>query len=90
MTATHSVQRFETVLSGSWRQIWSIQGLVDETCQFQAMKSGRRTRLIHHINEGLRVVPKEVTDSLILILTREDHFDQGGEFMRSSNQKTVG
>jgi len=47
------------------------------------MMSGRRTCLIHHIDEGLHIIPKEATDRVTLILTREDHFDQGGEFVRS-------
>ena len=48
-----------------------------------AVTSGRRTCLIHHIDEGLRVVPKEATDRVTLILTREYHIDQGGEFTQS-------
>ena len=41
------------------------------------------TYLIHHINNGLRVTPKEAVDRVTLILTREDYFDQGGEFIQS-------
>jgi len=47
------------------------------------MPSGLRTCLIHRIDEGLRVVPKEATDCVTLILTREDHFDQGRELVQS-------
>ena len=43
--------------------------------------SGRRTYLIYHVDKGLRVVSKEATDRFTLILTREDHFDQGGELV---------
>ena len=47
------------------------------------MISGHRTCLINHINKGLHIVPKEATNCVTLILTREDHFNQGGEFVRS-------
>ena len=39
--------------------------------------------LIYHINEGLCVIPKEAMDCVTLVLTREDHFNQGREFMQS-------
>jgi len=39
--------------------------------------------LIYHINKGLQIIPKEATDHVTLILTQEDHFNQGGEFMQS-------
>ena len=47
------------------------------------MPRERRTCLVYHVNEGLRVVPKEATDCITFILTGEDHFDHGREFMRS-------
>jgi len=43
--------------------------------------SGCATYLIHHIDEGLLVVPEEAADRITFILTREDHLHQGGEFM---------
>jgi len=49
------------------------------------MPSGLRTCLIHHIDEGLRVVPKEATDCVTLVLTREYHFDQGRELVQSES-----
>ena len=54
---------------------------------------GYKTCLIYHVNEGLCVVPEEATDRVALILTREDHFDQGGDFMQSecgSDQTSAG
>jgi len=39
-----------------------------------------KTCLVNHVNKGLCVVPKEATDR---VTTREDHPDQGGEFMQS-------
>ena len=57
------------------------------------MTSGRRTCLIHHVDKGLRVIPKEATDRITLIPTREDHSNQGGEFMQSecaSDQTSTG
>ena len=41
------------------------------------------THLVHHIDKGLHVVPKEAANCVTLILTRENHLNQGGEFMRS-------
>jgi len=45
--------------------------------------SERRTCLVYHIDEGLRVVFVEATDRAAHILAREDLLDQRGEFMRS-------
>jgi len=47
------------------------------------MTGGDKTCLIYHINKGLCVVPEEATDRVTLILAREDHFDQRGDFMQS-------
>jgi len=47
------------------------------------MTNRRRAHLVHHIDEGLHVVPKEAADCVTLVLTREDYFNQGGEFVRS-------
>ena len=47
------------------------------------MIRGYKTCLVHHISKGLCVVPKEAADRVSLILTREDHFDQRGEFVQS-------
>jgi len=55
--------------------------------------SGRRTYLIHHIDKGLHIFPKEATDRVTLILTREDHLDQVGEFIQcecAPDQTTAG
>ena len=63
----------------------SLNGLV--------MMRKYRTCLIHHIDEGLRVVLKEVADCIARILTREDLLNQGGEFMwrkRASDQAFTG
>jgi len=51
------------------------------------------TYLVHHIDEGLRVVPKEGMDCVTPILTREDRLDQGREFLHSesaSDQTSAG
>jgi len=50
------------------------------------------TCLINHIDNGLHVVTKEATDGVTLILTREDNFDQGGEFIQSecASEQTSG
>ena len=45
--------------------------------------SGCTTCLVHHVDKGLCVVPREAVDHVICILTREDCLDQGGELMRS-------
>jgi len=50
-----------------------------------AVTSGYRTCLIHHVDKRLRIVSKETTDRVTFILTREDHFDQGREFMQSES-----
>jgi hypothetical protein len=52
-----------------------------------------RTCLIHHIDECLCVFPKEGTDLVTRILTRENHFNQGREFIlrkRASDQAHTG
>ena len=52
-----------------------------------------KTRLIHHVDERLRVVLNEAADCIARILTREDLLNQGGEFIRSkrtSNQPFTG
>ena len=52
-----------------------------------------KTCLIHHINKYLCVVPKEATDRVIRVITRENGLDQGGEFMqskRASDQTSTG
>ena len=33
------------------------------------MTGGHRTCLIHHVNKGLRVIPKEATNRVTLIFT---------------------
>lgn len=38
-----------------------------------------RTCLVHHVDKGLCVIPKEGMDRV----TRIDRLDQGGKFMRS-------
>jgi len=45
------------------------------------MTSGNKPCLIQRIDKGLRVVPKEAADRITLILTREDHFNQGRKFV---------
>ena len=52
-----------------------------------------RTHPMHNINKDLRIVPREATDRVTLILTREDCFDQGGEFTQNgcaSDQRSAG
>ena len=48
-----------------------------------ATASENRGYLIYHIDEGLRVVPKEAADCVALVLTREDDLDHGRKFMQS-------
>ena len=48
--------------------------------------------LIYCVDEFLHVVPKETTDRIALMLTEEDHLDQGGELMqgeRASDQTST-
>ena len=57
------------------------------------MANGYGTDFINHVDKGLRVIPQEATDRVALILTGEDDFDQGGEFMqseRASDQTPAG
>ena len=49
------------------------------------MSRGYKTCLIYHIDKCLCVVPKEAADRVSLILTREYHIDQGGEFVQSES-----
>ena len=51
------------------------------------------TYLIYHIDKGLRVVPKEATNRVAIIFTREDRLNQGRELMRvecASDQTCTG
>jgi len=51
------------------------------------------TCLVYHVDKGLCVVPKEGTDRVTLVLTREDRLDQGGEFVQgkcASDQTSTG
>jgi len=57
------------------------------------MMSECGTCLVHHINKGLSVIPKEAPDRITHILTQEDLLDQGGEFRqnkRSADQTFTG
>ena len=40
------------------------------------------TYVVHCVDEGLSIVPREVFDYLDLIAVREDCHDQGGAFVR--------
>ena len=56
---------------------WPIECVKFQFTQYGfANARGRGTCLVHHINNGLRIVPQEAADRATLILTREDHFDQ--------------
>ena len=50
-------------------------------CPWQ--KIGPIKRLVDHIDKGLCIIPKEGTDRVTLVLTREDRLDKGGEFVQS-------
>jgi len=57
------------------------------------MMDGCETCLVYRVDESLCVVPKEATDCVTFIFTREDRLDQGGEFMRiehASDQTSTG
>ena len=41
--------------------------------------------LVYHDNEGLSVVPMEGANDIAFGLTREDHLDQGDEFVGSKH-----
>ena len=48
-----------------------------------AMERERETYLVYYVNNSLRVVSKEATDRVILILfVREYRLDQGAELVR--------
>ena len=57
------------------------------------MISGHRAYLVYHIDECLRVIPKEAANHIARVLTREDLLNQGGEFVqgkRTSDQTFTG
>ena len=57
------------------------------------MTSKCGTCLVYHIDEGLRIVPREATDGITLIFTRKNRINQGGEFIRgelASDQTATG
>lgn len=52
-----------------------------------------RTYLVYYINEGLCVIPKEMTDQIAHFLARRDCLNQGGEIIWSglaSDQPSTG
>jgi len=57
--------------------------LISVSIDTVTMTSDCGTCLIHHIDEGLHIVPKEAMDCVTLILTREYDFDQGRDLVQS-------
>ena len=56
-------------------------------------KTGHVQCFVYDIDKGLCIIPNEAMDRVTLILTGEDRFDQGGEFMqseRASDQTSTG
>jgi len=41
-----------------------------------------KTYLVHHIDKDLCIIPAEATDYVTLILARENHLNQGWEFIQ--------
>ena len=59
--------------------------------RFTATRCG--TYLVYHIDEDLRVVPREAPDSVTLIFAQKYRLDQGGKFARGKfapDQTTAG